>query len=284
METRKAVDNAALRDAIYSGTVYCIPASAASLQLVADVKAAIDAEFAAELGGDPAQVTDEDRRKLQFKLPADEMYARIGKVRKRLAGEALFQKRLYELLEEQGFVRGEHAVDPTRLRAVTHLGHENPLAAPAYTAHRDSWYANPQAQINWWIPLHAVTAADSFAFFYGYFNKPVANESGDFDYDEWMKSVGWQSTSGKKAVVYPEAESGSYNADEAEPFACNAGDIILFSCAQLHQTTKNASGMTRFSVDFRTVHLGDHEAGKGAPNVDNQSTGCALKDYLIPEA
>lgn len=271
METLKAADNAALREAIYAGKVVRILSSSASRRLVAEVWAAIEKEFGAATA----------RRQLQFKLPGDELYARIGKVRKRLAGEEWYQKLLYELLSEQGFVKGDHAVDPVRLRAVTHLGHENPLAAPAYTAHRDSWYGNPEAQINWWIPLHEVTEADSFAFFYNLFDKPVQNNSGDFDYDEWMKTVGWQSTNGK-APVYPSVPEGILNAEDGVAFSANAGDMILFSCAHLHQTVKNASGLTRFSIDFRTVHLADHEAGKGAANVDNKSTGSALKDYLVP--
>jgi hypothetical protein len=272
METLKAANNAALREAIYAGKVIRTPSTSRSRRLVLEVWGALEAEFGALT----------PRRELQFKLPADEMYSRIGKVRQCLATEALYQKRLYELLSAQGFVQGEHAVDPVRLRAVTHLGHENPKAAPAYTAHRDSWYGNPQAQINWWIPLHDVTEADSFAFFYNQFDKPVENNSGDFDYDEWMKTVGWQSTSGK-AAVYPAVAEGILDAEDGVAFSAKAGDIILFSCAHLHQTVKNASGLTRFSIDFRTVHLGDHEAGKGAVNVDNQSAGCSLKDYLIPK-
>jgi len=270
MVTLKTADNAALREAIYAGKVIRIPATAISRRLVLAVWAAIEQEFG---GATP-------RRRLQFKLDGDEFFTRIGKVRKRLASEELYRKRLYELLAHHGFVVGEHAVDPVRLRAVTHLGHENPKAAPAYTAHRDTWYANPQAQINWWIPLHAVTEADSFAFFHNLFDKPVPNESAGFDYDEWMANVGWQSTGGKPAV-YPAAQEGSYRAEDGLAFSCNAGDIILFSAAHLHQTMKNASGLTRFSIDFRTVHLGDHNAGKGAVNVDNKSTGSALDGYLV---
>ena len=273
METLKAGANPALREAIYAGTVVRIPSSSASRRLVAEVWAAIEREFGAATA----------RRELQFKLPGEELYARIGKVRKRLSSEATYQKLLYELLSEQGFAKGEHAVDPVRLRAVTHNGHENPLAAPAYTAHRDSWYANPEAQINWWIPLHDVTEADTFAFFYDLFGKPVENNSGDFDYDEWMKSVGWQNTNGK-AAVYPSVDEGILSAEKGVAFSAEAGEMILFSCAHLHQTVKNVSGLTRFSIDFRTVHLLDHEAGKGAVNVDNKSTGSALKDYLVPQS
>jgi hypothetical protein len=271
MVTLKTADNAELREAVYAGKVVRIPANAVSRRLVKAVWAALEAEFG----------TVTARRQLQFKLPGDEFYARIGKVRKRLACEELYRKRLFQLLSHHGFTQGEHAVDPVRLRAVTHLGHENPKAAPAYTAHRDSWYANPQAQINWWIPLHAVTEADSFAFYHDLFDKPVPNNSADFDYDEWMANIGWQSTSGKPAV-YPSAQEGSFDPAKGVAFCCGAGDIILFSAAHLHQTMKNASGLTRFSIDFRTVHLGDHSSGKGAANVDNQSTGDALKDYVIP--
>lgn len=270
METLKAEVTAAVRESIYAGKVIRLPSTALSRRLVAVVWKAIEQEFGVATA----------RRELQFKLPGDEFYQRIGKVKRRLACEAHYQNLLYELLSAQGFVTGEHAVDPVRLRAVTHLGHENPKAAPAYTVHRDSWYANPEAQINWWIPLHEVTEADSFAFFYDWFAKPVDNNSGDFDYDEWKKSVGFQSG---KSGVFPSVPDGILNAEDGIAFSASAGDMILFSAAQLHQTVKNASGLTRFSIDFRTVHLADHKAGKGAPNVDNKSTGSALKDYLVPK-
>ncbi len=270
METLRSKSNQALREAIYSGKVIRIPACARSRNLVARVWALIEQEFGVST----------PRRKLQFKLSGEEFYARIGKVRQRLAGEKAYQTLLFELLAAKGFAKGEHAVDPARLRAVTHLGHENPKAAPAYTAHRDSWYANPEAQINWWIPLHDVTESDSFKFFYDRFDKPVLNNSGDFDYDAWMSSVGWQNTSGK-AAVYPCVIEDGFDDEKGAAFKASAGDMILFSAAHLHQTVKNASGSTRFSIDFRTVHLADLQKGKGAVNVDNRSSGCSLKDYLV---
>jgi hypothetical protein len=62
-------------------------------------------------------------------------------------------------------------------------------------------------------------------------------------------------------------------------FACARGEVLVFSAAHLHQTRANASGRTRFSVDFRAVHLGDHAAGLGAPDVDGRAKGCALERY-----
>jgi hypothetical protein len=69
------------------------------------------------------------------------------------------------------------------------------------------------------------------------------------------------------------------------------GGIILFAGAQMHSSVPNDSGRTRFSIDFRTVHLGDVEARRGAPNIDSECTGTTMGDYLrlsdlahVPEA
>ena len=69
------------------------------------------------------------------------------------------------------------------------------------------------------------------------------------------------------------------------------GGILIFSGAQMHSTVPNTSGKTRFSIDFRTVHLDDVISKGGAPNIDSACTGTSLGDFLrasdlarIPEA
>lgn len=42
----------------------------------------------------------------------------------------------------------------------------------------------------------------------------------------------------------------------------------------------NTSGRTRFSIDFRTVHLDSVVAKRGAPNIDSACTGTTMRDYL----
>jgi hypothetical protein len=268
-------DNDALRQALYAGKIYRFAASPASLKLVAAAVALLDVEFTAPGSTDAGKI--DAHRKLQFGLSPKELFERMGKVRKAVPAAAELQALVFDLIAELGFDGKANALDPARLRAVSHLGHENPLAAPAYTAHRDTWYANPQAQINWWMPLHDVGEGETFEFFPDYFIKPVENDSQDFDYDQWMAQVGWQSTNGAKAV-YP-AAGASFAGIGPLPFGCKAGEVILFAAAQVHQTVKNVSGLMRLSVDFRTVHLDDHAKGVGAPNVDNLSTGCSLVDY-----
>lgn len=259
--------NEDLRQALYAGQIFRVKANDASKRLVARIIELLQAEFGID-SGTPLN-------KLQFTMDGAELFSRIGKVRKLIVAE---HQLVFDVVSSLGFAPADNAVDPARLRAVTHLGHENPLAAPAYTAHRDTWYANPESQINFWVPLFDVTDGQTFAFFPMYFDKPVDNESQGFDYDQFVANVGWQNTNGT-AAVYPSTDTSSFEAT-GERFTLDAADILLFSASHLHQTTKNVSGVTRFSVDFRTVNLNDHAKGLGAPNVDNRSTGSALKDYL----
>ena len=58
------------------------------------------------------------------------------------------------------------------------------------------------------------------------------------------------------------------------------GGIILFSGAQLHETVPNTTSAARYSIDFRTVHLDDVMARRGAPNLDSRCTGTTMRDYL----
>lgn len=61
---------------------------------------------------------------------------------------------------------------------------------------------------------------------------------------------------------------------------CDVGGAFQFSAAQMHSTVPNTSPVTRYSIDFRTVHLGDVRSRIGAPNVDSACTGTTMRDYL----
>lgn len=59
-----------------------------------------------------------------------------------------------------------------------------------------------------------------------------------------------------------------------------AGGIVFFSGAQMHSSVPNTSGKTRFSIDFRVVHLDDVKGKKGAPIVDEACTETTMRDYF----
>jgi hypothetical protein len=58
------------------------------------------------------------------------------------------------------------------------------------------------------------------------------------------------------------------------------GGLIEFSGQHLHSSVENQTGRTRYSIDFRTVHIGDVVAGLGANDVDVACTGSSIRDFL----
>jgi hypothetical protein len=114
----------------------------------------------------------------------------------------------------------------------------------------------------------------------------VPNDSEVFDYDAWVArgwslKIGWQDIEAGRTARYPQV-SGEFAPGKSVGFACRRGENLVFSGAHFHRTLPQMSGRCRYSLDFRVVHLDDHAAGLGAPNVDNRSRGSALRDYTMP--
>lgn len=278
---RGKVPNPALRQALYDGALFLMPAGPASLSLCTLVREALAQSFP---GLDP--------RRAHRHLPVPEVLLRVGQVRAALRS-APFTAAARAVLAEAGFDPAENALDHVRLRAILPGGHHVPAAAPAYAVHRDTWYGSPRAQINWWLPLHDASEAETIFFYPDRLARPVRNDSAGFHYDDWVRRVGWQRRDPPRDAVYPAAQE-DLSSERRVSVPAQAGTVVLFAAAQLHGTcgiedhpdpTPGApSGWARLSVDFRSVHLADHNAGRGAPDVDCACTGSALGDYLWPES
>lgn len=261
-------DASETRGALYGGALIKLAPRAETVRLVRGVRAIVRRVFA-DVGAP---------RRAPHSLGPVEMHARVTQARRVLMADATCRAMFLEVMASCGFDPGEHAVDAIRLRAVLSGGHRIVAAAPVYTAHRDTWYANPRAQINWWIPLHGVDERETFVFYPGAFEVPVANTSSQFDYEAWREQVGFQNPSPPAGAVYPRAVD---HTPPFEPFGFSArmGEVVLFAGAHLHQTRAHDLGRTRFSIDIRTVHLDDHYAGLGPPVPDDGSRGSTLVDY-----
>ena len=223
------------------------------------------------------------RARSQFRLSDSEYFAAIGRLRKLFYTQRKFHERLAEVMASARFDPAENAFDPIRLRAIAHDGHLNPAAQALYYGHRDTWYSNPQSMISWWIPLHDVRPEETFEFFPDHFDRVVPNDSECFDFDTWVakgqaRRIGWRDSQTGRMARYPQLLTEPTG--HTIPVACHAGEILLFSGQHLHKTRPNRTGRTRFSIDFRTVHLEDHACGRGAPNVDNRSTGSSLPQMI----
>ena len=277
--TWPATPRAAL-DALYRGEVFHLPANAASLALVDRARAELSGAVSAALGeGVPFDV-----RQAHALLSPDAFFAAMGVVRRRIYLEPEGHELVRDVVASLGFDLASLAFDPARLRVIAHRGHENPAAAPVYTAHRDVWYGHPPSLVTWWLPLDDLAEEETFVFYPDSFARAVPNDSEVFDYAEWVRQgwslkIGWQDPESSKKARYP-GVVGAIEPGPAEGFSCRRGDVLLFSGGHFHGTRPQATGRTRYSLDFRTVDLDDARVGRGAPNVDDRSRGSALPDYV----
>lgn len=270
-------DGRALRAALYAGDAFLGPPTGASRALAT----AVLARLAAGLGCAPPEVRD-----AAHALPNDELFVRIGALRRELYLGSGYHAHLRAVIAAGGLDPARVAFDPLRLRVVRHRGHEHPPAAAVYHPHRDTWYAHPRALIAWWIPLDDLAPHETFAFYPERFATPVENDSEVFDYADWVRDgwelkIGWQRLAAGAVARYPRAAPG-VDFGRAVGFSCRTAENLVFSGAHLHATLPQATGRTRFSLDFRLVDLDDHAAGLGAPDVDNRSRGSSLTDYVHP--
>lgn len=266
-------DSRTTRDRIFAGAVYLKSAGPASLAFVDSVL---------QLMRD--RLGTDDIRAAHNAWSADELFARLGSLRRTIYQEKEFHSHVRAVVAECGFDTERVAFDPARLRVVQPGGHRNPLAAPVYYPHRDTWYAHPQCMIVGWLPLHDLAPEETFELYPDCLCRPVFNDSEIFDYNDWIKDgpslkIGWQERNSGVTARYPRALDTTVP-ERVERFSCHAGDTLVFSGAHYHRTLPHDLPQTRYSLDFRIVDRDDIAAGRGAPNADNRSRGSTLKDYV----
>lgn len=263
---------AELRQRLYQGELFLFASTVESRQLADAAQQAIDDEFA----------THGDSRTAYQRLSTDEHFEISGRLRKQIYSQTEYHSIVGKLVASLGFDTNKTGVDPARLRIVQPNGHDNPAAAAMYYGHRDTWYANPQTMLTWWMPLHDVDESNSFCFFPDNFDQPVENDSEIFNFDDWVardekKLIGWQDKNTGLTARYPQLLEEPVGTQI--PVRCRRGELLLFSGQHLHRTYKQTTDFTRFSLDFRTVDLSDQKSGREAANVDNRSTGSWIKKF-----
>ena len=164
-----------------------------------------------------------------------------------------------DTLAAVGYRAQDTWLDRIRLRAVpsrTDIDHPRLQVLPP---HRDTWGSGIAAQVNWWLPLYPLSRTRTMLLWPAAFRHPVANDSADWSFDEFRRTPA-DSPLLPVARVSPPVS--------AIPVSIAPGQLLAFSAAHLHGGVSDASGMTRFGIDTRTVWDPDRRADRGAPNVD----------------
>ncbi|MDT5007064.1 MAG: hypothetical protein QOJ24_4240 [Mycobacterium sp.] len=258
------------RTRIYDGHVLLHSASAESLALIEHARNLITELFG---GRDPQTA--------QFDMPVQDYVELLAELKPQFIHHPESKARVTALIASYGCDPEETYFDLPRMRTSTSDAYLTSGIAYAFHPHRDTWYSAPFSQLNWWIPIYPVAPENVMAFHPQYWSNPVRNGSRRYNYYEWTK------TSRVTAAQHVKSDTRDQPKPE-EPVQLDPqlrivpepGGVMIFSGNQLHSTVPNTSGMTRFSIDFRTVNIGDVRTRREATNVDSECTGTSLRDFL----
>jgi hypothetical protein len=222
-----------------------------------------------------------DPREAQHALAVERYVEILAALKPRFIHHPKCKELIRKIFSELGCDIEKTYFDVPRLRTMTHGDYLTAGLAYAFHPHRDTWFSAPPCQLNWWIPVYDIQPENTIAFHPKYWNQPVRNSSREYNYYKWNKENRREAANQVKtdSRKQPRAEEPI----ELEPqirIVCEAGGIIIFSGAYMHSTVPNTSGHTRFSIDFRSVHIDDVVTKAGALNVDSECTGTTLRDFL----
>jgi hypothetical protein len=256
------------RKLIYGGSIYVYPPSASAITLIEHARAMIEEVY----GPDPCRA--------QYVLPVEEFSARGAALKPRIIHHPRTKTLIRQVVADAGCDFDDVYIDVPRLRLATSHGYLTSGVGFAFHPHRDTWWSAPLCQINWWMPIYDFAPDAGMAFHPEYFSVAVKNSSADFNYYRW-------NADGRKYAakhvrqdtrVQPKPQEEIRLDPQIRPI-CPAGGVIMFAAAHLHSTVPNSSGLTRFSLDFRTVSRSDLEQRRAVPNLDSFPTGTSLRDF-----
>ncbi len=221
-----------------------------------------------------------DPREAQYRLDVAAYAAILSELKPRFIHHPRCKELIPALIAEAGCDPAQIYYDVPRLRSATASEYLTTGIAYAFHPHRDTWYSAPLAQLNWWFPVYPTEPDNGLAFHPRYFDEALKNSSATYNYYRW-NAVSRSSAAG---MVGKDTREQPKPLDEVEldpqvRIVAPVGGPLVFSAAHLHSSVPNTSPVTRFSIDFRTVHAGDLQERRGAANLDAACTGTTLRDF-----
>lgn len=258
------------RKELYLGSVFTYSPGPSALKLC---------QFAQELIEEAFNPLDPLR--VHENLPAEKCAEILAGLKPKFIHHPKSKECIQGMLAELGYDLEKTYFDVPRMRTAFPGDYLNSGIAYAFHPHRDTWYSAPMCQINWWMPIYDLNSANCMALHPHYFGRAIKNGSNQYDYLRWNQESRFVAAKHVKADtrVQPHAEE-PIELDPQIRLVCPVGGAYQFSAAQLHSTVPNTSNVTRYSIDFRTVHIDDVLHQDGARNVDSACTGTTMGDYL----
>lgn len=257
------------RERLYNGDIVILSPTAASKALVALARDMLIPAFHPH---DPRQIH-------KHKSP-EEVAQILSELKPRFIHHPECKKLIPQMMREHGVDLEKLFFDVPRMRSAYPSDFLSSGIAYAFHPHRDTWYSAPTCQLNWWMPIFPIEPNNAMGFYPRYFEEPVKNNSEIYNYYEWNTKNRASAAQHVKSDTREQPKPQQALEPVTVRYLPPPGGIIIFSGAQLHETVPNTTDFARYSIDFRTVHLDDVVARRGAPNVDSRCTGTTMRDYL----
>jgi len=258
------------RKGLYDGSLFVHSPSSASLELCRLARDLVEEAF-----------HPHDPLTLHETLPVERCVEILAAVKPRFIHHPKSKECIQRMLAEAGCDLEQTYFDVPRLRSAFPGDYLKSGIAYAFHPHRDTWYSAPLCQINWWIPVYPITGDNCMAVHPNYWAAPVKNGSASYNYRKWNLESRQTAAAHVKADTRVQPKPEEPMALETDVrLVCDVGGAYLFSAAQMHSTVPNTTNAVRYSIDFRTVSLGDVWGRLGAPNVDSACTGTNLGDFM----
>jgi hypothetical protein len=258
------------RARLYNGHVLVYSASPQSFALVEHARELISEAFGSR-----------DPQTAQFDMHVEEFAELLAELKPKFIHHPKSKERIRSLLLSSGCDLDRTYFDVPRMRTSTSDAYLTSGISYAFHPHRDTWYSAPFSQLNWWIPIYPVVPENVMAFHPQYWGNPVRNGSRRYNYYEWNRTS--RATAAQHVTTDTRDQPKPEEPVQLEPHVRvvpEAGGVMIFSGNQLHSTVPNTSGVTRFSIDFRTVNIDDVITRTEATNFDSECTGTSLRDFL----
>lgn len=258
------------RRELYQGAIFAHSPSANAVKLCALARALAEEAF-----------SPLDPREVQGSLSAERTAEILSVLKPRFIHHPAAKEYIQGMLSELGCDPAKTYFDVPRLRTAFPGDYLKSGIAYAFHPHRDTWYSAPLCQINWWMPVYPISSENCMAIHPHYWTHSVRNSSSEYNYHQWNRES--RQVAAQHIKMDTRVQPRPDEPVELEPqirLICEPAGVYQFSAAQLHSTVPNTSKMTRYSIDFRTVHADDVWSRAGAPNIDSACTGTSLGDFL----
>jgi|TARA_B110000090_G_C13324529_1_gene424842 hypothetical protein len=221
-----------------------------------------------------------DVQKAQELIDIKDYVEIISKIKNDFTNSSETNEIVQDMLNKLNLKDEDIYFDKPKIRIVTYNKYLESGAGYVFKPHRDTWYAGPKSQLNFWFPIFDIDLNSTFAIYPNYWKKPVVNSSDNFDYETWKAKFRFTAKEHIKSDTrnHPLALE-EINTTEEFRVDCNSGDLIVFSGSHMHGTIPNTSNKTRFSVDLRILSKNLHEQNIGL-NIDSKSTGSTITDFV----